>query len=306
VRILKTGGAVTTCRAGDLCLVFCNGVWDELGYAKKIFAYDAPGTVGLLARQIKLHEKQLIPIPSDPRYSLRQWAAFSLRYITAWANWKLAYGCYRFQVAKADRPHPFVWAWGGGVALAEISLAKLADCEVAMISSNDERLKLMRELGIRSIDRREFHDLDFQPERAHSDPHLKAYKAAEEMFLQTVKEHTRGQGVSIFIDFIGLPVFRATLKALARPGVITTAGWKEGMNLSSVRAFECMNWHTHVHTHYARYPEGLEAVGYAVEHKWMPVVPEEVCGWDEIPKLAQGHAEGKLSTYFPIFQVNPL
>jgi NADPH:quinone reductase-like Zn-dependent oxidoreductase len=305
VRVLKTGSGVKSVKAGQYCLVFCNGVWDELGYPKKILGYDARGSIGVLARRMKLHERQLIPIPKQTKYTLQQWAAFSLRYVTAWANWKLAYGCYTLQFSERDRPPTFVWAWGGGVALAESQLARLAGCEVAMISSNDERLRLIKKSGIKAIDRRQFSNLDFNQERCRRDPERTAYQTAEETFLSIVKEHTRGQGVSIFIDFIGLPVYRATLKALARPGIITTAGWKLGMNLSSIRAIECMNWHTHVHTHYARYPEGLEAVCFAEEHGWMPPASEQVFAWDEIPALARKHADGALSTYFPIFQINP-
>jgi NADPH:quinone reductase-like Zn-dependent oxidoreductase len=166
---------------------------------------------------------------------------------------------------------------------------------------------LIQNLGIRPIDRRQFSALDFNQDEYSSDAEYRtAYQASEDTFLDIVKEYTQGEKVSIFVDFIGLPVYRATLKALARPGIVTTAGWKQGMNLSCLRAIECMNWHTHVHTHYARYPEGLEAVSYAEAHGWMPVVTGEACSWDDIPRLAQQHAEGRLSTYFPVFQVNPL
>jgi len=45
VRVLKPGPGVTLVKEGDLCLVFCNGSWDEFGYPKKIYGYDAEGTV---------------------------------------------------------------------------------------------------------------------------------------------------------------------------------------------------------------------------------------------------------------------
>lgn len=307
VRVLKAGGAVAALREGDLCLIFCNGISDELGYPEKIFAYDAPATVGVLAKRLKLHEEQLIPIPRGTKFSLPQWAAFSLRYITAWANWKVAYGCWRLHYPAEGGAGPSVWGWGGGVTLAELTLAKLRGCRCAMISSCDERLKLIGGAGILPIDRRPFSGLNFDPVKYRSDPaYKKTYAAAEELFLDVVKEKTCGSGVSIFIDFIGLPVFRATLKALSRPGVITTAGWKQGMHLSTIRAVECMSWHTHVHTHYARYPEGVEAVRFAEEAGWLPRAGDEVYGWDRIPELAREHAAGKVATYFPIFQVNPL
>jgi NADPH:quinone reductase-like Zn-dependent oxidoreductase len=307
VRVLKTGAAVKGVKEGDVCLVFCNGVWDQRGYPKKIFGYDAPGTVGLLARRTKLHERQLIPIPTATRHSLTQWAAFSLRYITAWANWKLAYGCWRLQASQEDQPAPFVWGWGGGVTLAELMLARFSGCRVAMISSIDERLEMLAKMGITPIDRRQFGRLHFdQDDYRLNAKSRKAYLEAEEIFLEVVRQKTLGLGVSVFIDFIGLPVFRATVKALARPGVITTAGWKEGMNLSTVRAIECMNWHIHVYTHYARYQDGLEAVQFAEENGWLPSIDSEIFSWDSIPRLAEGHASRKLSMYFPVFQVNPL
>jgi NADPH:quinone reductase-like Zn-dependent oxidoreductase len=305
VRVIKIGAAVTTVKENDVCLVFCNGVWDELGYPIKIYAYDAPGTVGLLAKQTKLHERQLIRIPENSRHSLQQWAAFSLRYITAWANWKVAYGIWRVQVSEEERAAPFVWGWGGGVTLAELTLAKYSNCQVAMISSNEQRLKLIQEMDVRPIDRRQFSGLQFEEEKYRTDSEFReAYRLAENAFLALAREHTGGAGISIFIDFIGLPVFRATLKALARPGVVTTAGWKEGMNLSTLRAIECMSWHTHVHTHYARYADALEAVEFAEGNGWMPPLNGHVYDWNDVPQLAAEHSEGRISSYFPVYAVN--
>src|SRR5262249_9744127 len=133
------------------------------------------------------------------------------------------------------------------------------------------------------------------------------YLEAEEVFLNIVREHTEGQGVSIFIEYIGNPVLRATLKALAHRGVITTAGWKRGLKTSNVRALECMNWHIHVHTHYAPYAEGVAAVRFAEETGWLPPAGDnEVWSWENIPELARTYQAQGLTTYFPIFQVNPL
>jgi NADPH:quinone reductase-like Zn-dependent oxidoreductase len=307
VRVLETGRKVNKLREGDFCLVFCNGVWDELGFPKEIYAYDAPGSIGLLAKRTKLHEKQLLLIPEGTRHSLKQWAAFSLRYITAWANWKVAYGCWRLQVGEENDFKPLVWGWGGGVSLAELTLAKFWEGETAMISSLEERLRLIERMGITPIDRRRFPDLRFDAQRYQNDPDFKEeYLASEEAFLRTVNEHTDNKGVSIFIDFIGAPVVRATLKSLARPGVITTAGWKEGMTVSAIRAIECMMWHTHVHTHYARFEDGRQAMQFAEKNGWMPPIEEKVYAWDEIPQLALDYLSGKITTYFPIYQVNPL
>jgi NADPH:quinone reductase-like Zn-dependent oxidoreductase len=307
VRILKTDPSVTSVQEGDVCLLFCNGVADRFGFPERILAYDAPGTMGVLAKKMKLKENQVIPIPSNTKHSLQQWAAFSLRYVTAWANWKQAYGFWSISMGREENITPHVWGWGGGVSLAELTLAKFFGCEPAMISSHEERLKIIESMGIKPIDRRQFADLNFNEQKYMSDSdYKKSYQESEEAFLEIVKETTLGQGVSIFIDYIGTPVLRATLKALARPGVLTTAGWKQGMMTSTIRALECMNWHTHIHTHYARYPEAVEAVKFAEDTGWVPPVSSQVYGWDDIALLAQDYAEGKISSYFPIFQVNPI
>jgi NADPH:quinone reductase-like Zn-dependent oxidoreductase len=305
VRILKCGSAVTTVKEGETALLFCNGKWDKFGYPEKILGYDAEGTIGLLARMTKLHQFQVIPLPENTRFTPQQWAAFSLRYITAWSNWNLAYHTWRIQMTEEDCPAPHVWGWGGGVSYAELALAKFSGCRVAMISANDERLCEFKRMGIIPVDRRQFPNLEFHDQRYQIDlEYKKKYLESENRFLTLVNELTGGLGVSIFIDYVGSPVLRATLKALARQGVLTTAGWKHGMTTSTFRAMECISRHQHVHTHYARYPQGRAAIRFAEETGWMPHLNNHrEYSFDEIPQLAQDYAEGRCS-YFPIFRIN--
>lgn len=306
VRVLKVGSAVSDLAEGNHCIVFANGQWDKHGYVVKVLAYDAPNTLGVLARRTKMHHKNLIPIPKDTPYSLKQWAAFSLRFVTAWANWRVAHSAWRIQMADTPPEETYVWGWGGGSTLAELMLAKAFGCKTAMLASTDDRLAHIRNLGITAIDRREFPGLEFNPDMAGSDAsQYGRYRNAERKFLKSVMEHTNGEGVSIFIEYIGTPVFRATLKALSRQGVLTTAGWKCDMKTSIMRAVECINRHTHVHTHYAKYSEGLDAVQYAGASRWM--APFEPCqyDWEDIPKLAFDYTAGNTQSYFPLFAINP-
>jgi NADPH:quinone reductase-like Zn-dependent oxidoreductase len=309
VRILQIGDAVNSVRPGDVCMVYGAGETDAFGYMTKALAYDAPNTVGVLAKRCKLPESSVLPLPLRTRYSLRQWAAFAVRYVTAWANWRVAYGCWNVQMSDEAMPGPFVWAWGGGTAFAEADLARLHGCRAAMISSNPERLAMIARAGIEPIDRREFAGLAFDEQKYADDPKFrKAYQAAETAFLAKVKEVTGGHGASIFVDHIGTPVTRATLKALARQGVITTSGWKHGMVTTFMRAVECIERHVHVHTHYARRSEARAAMLAAESSGWMPPVSatEAVVEWNDIPKLAEAHAAERVESYFPVFQVNPV
>lgn len=306
VRILKTGSAVRSVREGDLCLFAAIGSTDEFGYTIRVVGYDMRNSIGLLAKRIKLHERQVIPLPKDTKYSPKQWAAFSLRYTTAWANWKLAYGCWRLQMPEELCPTPYVWGWGGGVTLAELTLAKLHGCHTAMIASNQERLSLIEQLGVRPIDRRQFSGLNYDEKKYQLDAdYRKRYRVSEKVFLQQVKQHTDGRGVSIFIDNIGEPVFRATLKALAREGVLATLGWKKGAELAINRAVECITHHVHVFSHGARYAEGVSSINFAEETGWIPPVRDEVYSWDNIPQLARDFAAEKINDYFPLYAVNP-
>ena len=304
VRVLAAGADASDLHEGQACLLFCNGTWDAQGFPERIFAYDAPGTTGVLARRTKVHRQQLIPLPVRSRFSLQQWAAFSLRYITAWANWKVALGCWRLTGGAREGVAADVWGWGGGVAFAELTLAQLLGHRATMMASTDDRLAGLAAAGLTAVDRRGFGAMQFDPARYDIDAaYRQEYLAGEETFLRVVDGRTGGAGVSIFVDFIGLPVYRATLKALSRGGVITTAGWKAGMHLTTVRAIECMQWHTHVHTHYARYADGVEAVAFAEARGWLPEVGP-VYGWQEIPALAADYAAGRLATYFPLFSIN--
>ena len=307
VRILETGDRVTNVKKGDFALLFCVGSRDKWGYPKTIFGYDAVGTIGLLSKRTVCRDYQVIPVPDMSRHTLKQWAAFSLRYITAWSNWIQAYGCWRVQMGVEDCPSPYVWGWGGGVTWAELTLAKYSGAKVSMISGNPKRLRAIARAGMNPIDRRAFIDLDYDPERYKSDPEFKtAYLQSEKTFLRTVSETTDGIGVSIFLDYVGSPVTRATIKALSRQGLVATAGWKHGMKISLVRAIECINRHTHVHTHYARYAQGRAAVQFAENTGWVPddTSDIDVYGFDEIPQLRKDYDAGLTTSYFPIYEVN--
>lgn len=308
VRILRAGAAVTSVKPGDLGVVFA-GLWDAHGFLTlgNTYGYDAAGTIGMLAKQSKLRDNQILPLPDHTRHSLQAWAVFSLRYLTAYNNWNLAYQCFRLQMSAQDCPVPWVWGWGGGSTLAELELARMAGCKTAMMSSIPARLRYIADRGILAIDRRQFPNLSYHEGKYRSDPAFKqAYDESERIFLDLVRDHTEGQGVSIFVDYIGAPVSVATQRALSRQGVLTTAGWKGGMRITSMRALECINRHTHVHTHYARYADGLPAIALAERTGWLPEIGDKVWSWDEIPALADDYDAGRISDYFPVYQVSSL
>lgn len=304
VRILAVGTDVRVLKPGQCAIVFASSVIDRFGYPERMLAYDAPGTMGCLATRIKLKGRELVPVPQGTRYALAQWAAFSVRYITAWSNWELAIGTFRLLVGADELPDPHVWGWSGGTTLAQLDLARRQGCRTVMLSGNDSHLEQIRRTGVAALDRRAFGALLFDEKRhAEDGAFRRAYAQAERSFLREVAERTGGENVQLFVDYIGSPVFRATSKALGREGIITTAGWKEGMNINYLRSIECIGRHQFIHTHYARYPQAVAAVAYAEEHGWMPEIDERIYRFDEIPELAARFRGGEAG-FFPVYSVN--
>jgi NADPH:quinone reductase-like Zn-dependent oxidoreductase len=305
VRAVRAGRDVTTVKEGDLCLQLAFARTDNAGYVRLVHAYDAPNTIGVLARQTKTRAQLLLPLPPESTGSPLQWAASYGRYWTAWDNWKVAHACWKAQRQAADGRAPLVFGWGGGVVLAELELAKRDGFRAAMASGNPKRLDEIEARGIIPVDRRLFPDLSFDQRRMDDPGFRRRYRESERAFLKTISELSGGSGAAIIIDNIGKPVYRATLRALGRQGVLSTVGWKHGMELETVRANECIKRHIHVHTHACCFLEVAEMADYQERTAWFPPIDAaSVYGFDEIPQLAADYAAGLLDTYFPVFRIN--
>ncbi|SEU18834.1 zinc-binding dehydrogenase [Stigmatella erecta] len=305
VRVLSMGNEVRGWKEGQCALILPDSALDPWGYPTKAFAYDMAGTTGFLSTRMVLPASDLVPLPEKTRHSYAQWAGFSARYTTAWSNWRLAFGTYRLMVPHERNPSPNVWGWGGGTTLAELDLARRHGCTTVMLSASDERLELIRQSGVTALDRRRFGDLYYDELRAGTDgAYRRAYQQAEAAFVREVEERTGKRMVQIFVDYIGTPFFRATRRVLSREGVITTAGWKEGMATSFMRATECIERHQYIHTHMCTREEVLAAIEYGEREGWMPTVDARIHAFDEVPALSQKFLEGNVG-FFPVFAVNP-
>ncbi len=308
VRVLKTGANVSKLKEGDLAVFLPTGPMNNLGYVDKTFAfgYDEPGSIGMLSKRTKLLEIHLQPIPNPSKVPLHLWPMVSVRFGPGWSNWRAAEKCWQAQATREEYPAPHVWGWGGGVALSELLLARNEGFKPAMIASSDDRLEFMKKLGITPIDRRQFPDLHYDHKRYNEDrDYRKRYFASLNTFRKIVEDVTDGEGVSIFIENIGPPVYPATIRVLARPGVIATQGWKLGMDLEVNRAMECFARHIHVYTHSVRYNECPKIVEYAENNDWVVDDGSPVYDFDNIGQLVEDYKNGNISSYCPTFKVNP-
>ncbi len=301
-RVAEIGSDVTSHQVGDEVFFGCVGQPDRYGYVELVAAYDAPGSIGVLAKQTKIKAIYAPLVPAGSRFSHGQWSSYT-RYWSAWSNHHVAMTCLRSQLSAEDLPRPNVWSWGGGVGMAQMELARNEGCQTAMIASSDTRLAEIEAAGIRAIDRREFPDLSFDPWRVGDADYKESYRRSERKFLEVVDKVTGGEGVHIFVENIGTPVYRATLRALARQGVIATCGWKEGMLTNNIRALECISRHVHVHTHAVRMAESLKAIEYQERNGWISPEPQRVWDWTEIPLLSDAYLAGEIDSYYPVYEV---
>ena len=307
VRALRPGPQVTNIAEGDLCLVIPISRRDPHGYAELIYAYDCPGTYGLLARRTKIAADLLLPIPRDTSHTLTQWATYG-RYFTAWDNWRVSYDCWRAQLRDEDPAEHLVMGWGGGTTLAELELAKRDGFRVAMTAGSPQRLAAIERCGVTAIDRREFPDLAFDAALAGRDPSYAArYRASEKAFLAEVDKLSDGRGVSIFLDNIGGAMYKPTLKSLSRQAVLSSVGWKDGMHLMNVRATECIKRHLHVHTHVWRFGDSARIRDFEETSGWIRAAGDDtIYAFEGIQQLADDYAAKRITSYFPLFQINEL
>lgn len=300
VRVLSVGKGVDGVKEGTVCIFQPIGKEDEWGYVLTVTAFDEPHTMGCLAARFHVRPSQLVPVPDGTDIAPSQWASFPVRYATAWSNWRVADGAWRLQMPDLPPDRVHVWAWGGGVAFGELILARQKGYRTAMLYTGAEREQMIREAGITPVDRSQFPELTVDPPDTNRKA-LVQYLKSERTFLRIVDELTNGDRVSIFIDNIGGPLMAPTLRALGRQGVVATSGWKQGLDVRFNRALACISRHMFIHTHACPLHEGLDAFDHAIRTGWVPLRQNYIYGWDEIPRLADDHAAGRIASYFPTF-----
>lgn len=299
VRVVEVGRDVVEVEPGQLAIMHSAGRVDEQGHMTHALGYDCAGQMGCLATRMRILGRQLIAVPEGSQHSARQWAGFGVRYVTAWANWEVAGQLAAALHGVGTQLH--VWGWGGGTTLAQLDLARRQGHRSVMVSGSPANIDAIGKLGLDVVDRRPFSGLSADPDAGEGE--RETYQDAERVFLDEVAARTDATGVHVFVDYVGGPVWRATLKALARRGVVTTAGWKEGMRLQYLRAVQCIAQHQLVHTHFAAREQAEAAMRFGESNGWMPPEPERVYSFDEIPELAEAYRSGGTG-YFPCYAIN--
>ena len=194
--IIEIGTGVAQWRVGERVTAPHFVDWVDGAYTPAIFARDLGNTAdGWLAQYIVLPAHALVRVPEAITHA--EAAALGAAGITAWAVIE------SFAQAK---PGDIVLALGtGGVSVLALQLAKMAGATVAITSSSDQKLALMRELGA---------DIVVNYRRQPDWP-------------AAVRAATGGRGVDIVVETVGmtsLPQSLACCAPNARLGLLGALG----------------------------------------------------------------------------------
>jgi NADPH:quinone reductase-like Zn-dependent oxidoreductase len=140
--------------------------------------------------------RNLLLLPSEYEFSLA--AAAPLVFQTAWRA---------LMTRAALQPGETILITGasGGVSTAAIQIAKLAGATVFAVTSGDENVRRVQELGADSVIDRQMED-----------------------FTERVWRETRKRGVDVVLDSVGEAIFEACLRTLAPTGRLVTYGATTG------------------------------------------------------------------------------
>ncbi|MHC4571116.1 MAG: zinc-binding dehydrogenase [Planctomycetota bacterium] len=159
-----------------------------------IVGMSRPGT---FAEQVAVPARNILPKPSHMNFD--QAGIFALSYLTAWRMLMT-----RAQIKPGQTV--LIHGIGGGVALCALQLAKLANAEVIVTSSSDEKLARAQQIGAN---------------------HIINYNAVDNL-AQCVRDVTSGRGVDVVIDTVGAATWPINFSAVRRGGKIVLCGVTSG------------------------------------------------------------------------------
>jgi len=285
--ILAVGGGVTRFDVGDIVVTHCNGGPDEHGFPTRIWAYDAPESVGWYAKESVVGEWQLIRAPLGCGLSLWEIAALPLRAPTAYHLWRRAIGIYRVKVPYERRARLNVLGFGGGVSELFLQLAHAEGHRAFYCAGSESRRGVLAEGGIEPIDQTEFNRF--------------ADRSDVKAFATVCRDRTDGELMHLVCDMLRGPVFAAGLAVAARQGVNVSAGWQLSQQVEYNSTLMSVKQVTIDHIHYETVP-GCEAATALYGNVFRPTVHHEIYRWEDLPRAHQEMHENS-QTGIPIIRV---
>lgn len=285
--VVEIGTDVSRFAPGDIVITHCLGEPDSYGYPLRIWAYDKPDSIGWYSEEAVVGDWQILPAPLDCGLSLWEIAALPLRAPTAYLLWRRGHDIFRVKVSRERLARLNVLGFGGGVSELFLMLARHEGHRAFFCSGSPQRRAALEELGIETIDQRQFARFATQND-------VRAFSAE-------VKQRTGGEGMHVVCDMLRGPVFPAGIAAMARAGVNVSAGWQLGKTVSYDSAGLSVKQLTIDHTHYETIA-GCEACTELYGTVFKPTVHHEIYPFEELPRALR-EMHDNIQTGIPIVRV---
>ncbi len=285
--VTAVGDQVTKFKPGDVVITHCNGEPDDYGYPLRIWAYDAPDSIGWYGKDAVVEDWQLVKAPLDCGLSLWEIAALPLRAPTAYHMWRRALGMFRVKASTEHRSVLNVMSFGGGVGELFLQLAAADGHNAFFCAGSAERREALEQFGIKGIDQKEFN-------RFKSRDDIRAFN-------KRVKQLTDGEGFHIVCDMLRGPCFEAGLTVSARCGVNVSSGWQLSQEVSYNTTLMSVKQVTIDHTHY----ETVIGCGATTElygRVFKPTIHKEIYSFEDLPRCFEEMHENT-QTGIPIIRI---
>ena len=285
--VTEVGSEVTDFAVGDIAITHCNGQPDRFGFPKTIWAYDTPDSIGWYAEEVVVEDWQIVQAPLDCGLNLWEIAALPLRAPTAYHLWRRAEGIFRLKVPEERCATLNVMGFGGGVSELFLMMAAAKGHNAYFCSGSKERRDALEKFGIVPIDQKVYNRF--------------ASRDDGKAFMKEVKRLTGGEGMHLICDMLRGPVFDAGFSAVAREGVIVSAGWQLTREVKFNSAAASIKQITLDHTHY----ETLYGVAAATElygSVYKPTIHHEIYPFEDLPRALVDMHENT-QTGIPIIRV---
>ncbi len=224
--VWKVGQGVTRWKPGDEVIVHCNqasyedpevhGLDPLAAPSQRIWGYET--TWGSFAQFTKVQAQQLLPKPQNLTWE--EAASYGLTYFTAWRM--LMTRCNLQAGHKV-----LIWGAAGGLGVFAVQICKAAGAECVGVVNNDEKGKLVMELGAKGyINRSDFAGM---MRKGGETPEEEKARFKESRRFGKAVEEILGGAPDIVFEHVGAATFPTSVLTVKPFGKVVICGAHDGL-----------------------------------------------------------------------------
>jgi crotonyl-CoA reductase len=288
--VLRVGSAVRNWKPGDRVVVHCNHVDDQdpsahedsmLAANQRIWGFET--NYGGLADLSVVKANQLMPKPDH-----LTWEEAAVNGLCASTSYRMLVGKHSARMKQGDSV--FIWGATGGIGAYAVQLVLNGGGIPVGVASNEDRLKLLREMGCENV-------IDRKAEgyRFWSDEHTQ--DEGEWRRLGKKVRSLIGEDPDIVFEHPGRQTMGASVFITKRGGTVVTCAATSGYMIEYDNRHLWMKLKRIVSSHFANYQEAWE-MNRLIDRGAIQPVMSEVFALEDTGEAAlkvhHNEAEGKL------------